>query len=107
MLNQPSRPRPASGNVRRVNRKRGPVWYIQARLPDGRQVQKKLGPHWSENGRPSAGYYTQRTAKTALRQFLTDAERGLLPASTEETHAVTVEEAAEEWLRHAEHERNV
>ena len=30
----------------RVERARGPVWYAKYRVPDGRQVQKKLGPAW-------------------------------------------------------------
>jgi hypothetical protein len=29
--------------VFRIERVRGPVWYAKYRLPDGRQVQKKLG----------------------------------------------------------------
>jgi hypothetical protein len=33
-----------TGHVFRVQRVRGPVWYAKYRLPDGRQVQKKLGP---------------------------------------------------------------
>jgi hypothetical protein len=31
-------------HVYRVERVLGPVWYAKYRLPDGRQVQKKLGP---------------------------------------------------------------
>ena len=104
---QTSARRPASGNVRRVKRKRGDQWYIQARLPDGQQIQKRLGPAWSGNGRPPAGYFTKRTAQTALRQFLTDADRGVLPEIGRRGDAVTVEDAANEWLRYVEHERTV
>jgi hypothetical protein len=35
---------PISGHVFRVERVRGPVWYGKYRLPDGWQVQKKIGP---------------------------------------------------------------
>jgi hypothetical protein len=42
-----------SGHVFRVDRARGPVWYAKYRLPDGRQVQKKLGPAWTERGPPA------------------------------------------------------
>ena len=50
------RPPPSStGHVFRVDRARGPVWYMKDRLPDGRQVQKKIGPAWTERGRPAAG----------------------------------------------------
>jgi hypothetical protein len=30
-----------------VERKRGPQWYAKYRLPDGRQVQRHLGPAWT------------------------------------------------------------
>ena len=35
---------PPLGHVFRVEGKRGPAWYAKYRLPDGRQVKKKLGP---------------------------------------------------------------
>lgn len=38
----------SGGHVLRVERGRGPVWYAKYRLSDGRQVQKKLGPAWTE-----------------------------------------------------------
>ncbi len=37
-----------SGHVFRVDRRRGPVWYAKYRLPDGRQVQRKIGPAWTD-----------------------------------------------------------
>jgi hypothetical protein len=58
--------RPISGHVFRVDRKRGPVWYAKYRLPDGRQVQKKLGPAWTRRGRPAAGYFTKALAQAWL-----------------------------------------
>jgi hypothetical protein len=57
---------------------RGPVWYAKYRLPDGRQVQKKLGPAWTERGRPPAGYFTKRTAEARLREILDQVRRGTL-----------------------------
>jgi hypothetical protein len=30
--------RPPSGHVFRVDRSRGPCWYVKYRLPDGRQI---------------------------------------------------------------------
>jgi hypothetical protein len=44
-----------TGHVFRAERVRGSVWYAKYRLPDGRQVQKKLGPAWTERGRPANG----------------------------------------------------
>ena len=48
------------GHIFRVERARGPVWDAKYRLPDGRQVQKKIGPAWTERGRPAAGHFTKR-----------------------------------------------
>lgn len=59
-----------SGHVYRVERKRGAVWYAKYRLPDGRQVKRKIGPAWSGRGRPAAGYVTKRIAEEWLRETL-------------------------------------
>lgn len=96
---------PVSGHVFLYNGKRGSVWYAKYRLPDGRQVQKKLGPAAEGKGRPKEGSLTKATAKAKLDEILTDARRGTL-AGMVRTGA-TVKDAAEEWLRHAEHERAV
>ncbi len=92
-----------SGHVFRVERARGPVWYAKYRLPDGRQVQKKLGPAWAERGRPPAGYLTRRTAEDWLRRVLDEARRGTLPGMVR-TRA-TFADAAAEWLRYIEQDR--
>ena len=97
--------RPPSGHVFRLERKRGPVWYAKFRLPDGRQIQKKLGPAWTERGRPPAGYFTKRTAEEWLRDTLDAARRGTLPGMVRT--GVTFAEAAEEWLRYVEEDRDV
>ena len=70
---------PPFGHVFRVERSRGPVWYAEYLLPDGRQVQKKIGPAWSERGRPPAGYFTRRQAEAWLEDVLHAARRGTLP----------------------------
>ena len=95
--------RPPSGHVFRVDRARGPVWYMKYRLPDGRQVQKKLGPAWTERGRPPAGYFTNRVAEDALRSVLDEARRGTLPGLVRT--GATFADAAVEFLRYAEHDR--
>ena len=64
-----------SGHVFRVERARGPVWYAKYRLPDGRQVQKKLGLAWTGRGRPAAGYFTKRLAEDWLRYVEHDRQR--------------------------------
>jgi integrase len=95
--------RPVSGHVFRVERARRPVWYAKYRLPDGRQVQKKLGPAWTQRGRPSAGYFTKRTAQAWLDETLSEARRGELAGMVRT--GVTFAQAAEEWLRYVEQER--
>jgi integrase len=96
-------PLPPSGHVFRVERARGPVWYAKYRLPDGRQVQKKIGPSWQGRGRPPAGYVTKRGAEDWLRRVLDEARRGAL-AGMVRTGA-TFADAAAEWLRFIEHDR--
>ena len=98
------RPPPSStGHVFRVDRARGPVWYMKYRLPDGRQVQKKIGPAWTERGRPAAGYFTKRQAEDALRELLHEARRGTLPGLTRS--GASFADAAAEYLRYCEHDR--
>jgi integrase len=95
--------RPVSGHVFRVDRTRGPVWYAKYRLPDGRQVQKKIGPAWRSRGRPANGYFTKRTAEDWLRDVLDQARRGTLPGLVRT--GVTFAQAAEEYLHWLEHDR--
>lgn len=95
--------RPPTGHVFRVVRARGPAWYAKYRLPDGRQVQKKLGPAWTGRGRPAAGYFTKRLAEDWLREVLEQSRRGTL-AGMARTGA-TFADAAAEYLRYVEHDR--
>ncbi len=87
----------------RVERARGPVWYMKYRLPDGRQVQKKLGPAWTDRGRPAAGYFTKRLAEDALRTVLHEARRGTLPGMIRS--GATFADAAAEYLRYCGQDR--
>ena len=93
-----------SGQVVRVKRKRGPVWYAYYREPSGRQHQKLIGRVWADAGRPPEGYYTKKMAEDWLRERLHgDAERaaGSLAGETGATFA----DAAEEYLRYATDDR--
>lgn len=92
-----------TGHVFRVERARGPVWYAKYRLPDGRQVQKKLGPAWTGRGRPANGHFTKRTAEDWLGSVLDQARRGTLAGMVQT--GVTFADAAAEWLRYIEHDR--
>ena len=62
-----------TGHVSLRKRSRGSVYYLKYRLADGRQVQRLLGPAWTERSRPPAGYYTRTdrgggTARAARRR---------------------------------------
>jgi hypothetical protein len=89
--------------VFRVERKRGVSWYAKYRLPDGRQVQKRLGPAWAERGRPPAGYFTKRLAEDWLRETLHEARGGTLAGQVHT--GATFADAAAEWLRYIELDR--
>jgi hypothetical protein len=72
---------------------------MKYRLPDGRQIQKKIGPSWTDRGRPAAGYFTKRLAEDVLHE----ARRGTLPGMTRS--GATFADAAAEYLRYCEHDR--
>jgi hypothetical protein len=86
-----------------VDRARGPFWSAKYRLPDARQVQKKLGPAWTRRGRPPAGYFTKRLADDWLRTVLDAARQGTLPGMVRA--GGTFADACAEFLRYAEHDR--
>jgi integrase len=81
------------------------TWYAKYRLPDGRQVQKRIGPAWAGRGRPPAGYFTKRTAEDWLRGVLDEARRGTLPGMVRT--GATFADAAAEFLRYTEHDRAI
>ncbi len=93
-----------SGQVVRVERKRGPVFYAYYRDPSGRQHQKRIGLVWTGRGRPPEGYYTKRMAEDWLRDRLLEEAQRACSAPAAET-GVTFAEAAEEYLRYAEEDR--
>jgi integrase len=93
-----------SGHVEYRPGKRGGSWFAKYRI-DGRQDMKKLGDAWKGKGRPPEGYLTRRMAEAKLDAFLTDARRGTLPGLVRT--GATVGHACDEWLRHAEHERQL
>ena len=93
-----------TGHISLRDRESGSVWYLKYRLADGRQVQRKLGPAWTDKGRPPAGYFTRKTAEDALREILADARRGTLPDSRARS-GKTFGDACAEWLRYVEHDK--
>ena len=95
--------RPVSGHAFLVQRARGPQWYVKFRLPDGRQVQRRLGPAWTGRGRPAAGYLTRRAAQAVLDELLAQARAGTLPGMVRT--GATFAQASREWLRWQELDR--
>ncbi len=95
--------RPVSGHAFLVQRARGPQWYVKFRLPDGRQVQRRLGPAWTGRGRPAAGYLTRRSAQAVLDELLAQARAGTLPGMVRT--GATFAQASREWLRWQEFDR--
>jgi integrase len=97
-----------SGHVRLAKRKRGDVWYAKYRLPSGRQVQKKLGPHWPGRGRPPDGYFTRKLAEVALREVLVNAAHGEIPDEAPgRRHGPTFAEACDAWLAQRRSEKAI
>jgi Phage integrase, N-terminal SAM-like domain len=96
---------PPTGHVFRRDGARRSTWYAKYRLPDGRQVQKRIGPAWTERGRPAADHFTKRTAEAWLREVLDEARRGTLPGLVQT--GATFADAAAEFLRYVEHDRSI
>jgi len=102
-MRQP-RPQPISGHVSQRKGKRGGVWYAKYRLPDGRQVQKRIGRAWTEKTAPPEGYFTKASAKAHLDELLAQARQGTLPGMVRTGR--TFRDAAEEWLDYCEKVRD-
>ena len=80
----------------RSSGKRG-AWYAKYRLPDGRQVQRRIGPHWSDRKQaPPSGNYTKASARAWLDETLAKARRGELPGMVRT--GATFAAACDDWL---------
>jgi integrase len=79
------------------------VWFAKYRLPDGRQVQKKIGSAWTRPGRPDDGFVNRRGAEAWLSDVLAQAHAGTLPGMVRT--GVTFERAGAEWLRYCVEDR--
>ena len=93
-----------TGHASLRDRKRGPVWYLKYRLADGRQVQKLLGPAWTERGQaPRRLLHPEDRRGRAAR-----APRGRSPRDAPGLSArsgKTFDDACAEWLRYVEHDK--
>jgi excisionase family DNA binding protein len=93
-----------TGFVRRREFVSGPVFYALLRLPDGRRLQRKLGPAWMKRSRPPAGYLTRAQAEARLQAILSGQDESV-PVAPKPGAEVTFGVAAREWLRYVEHDR--
>jgi integrase len=91
----PSPPQPVSGHIWCREGKRGAVFYVKYRRSDGRQVQRRLGPAWTQGGYAPRGHLTPENARAALEALLA-------PTRPPSTFAG----AAEEWLAYCEDVRD-
>jgi integrase len=93
-----------SGHVKLRERQRGDQWYLKYRAASGKQLERKLGPAWSERSRPPAGHYTEKMAEAALAELLTDLRRGDIPDPGARS-GKTLGDAVAAWLYYVEHEK--
>jgi integrase len=97
-----------TGHIQERQLKSGPVFYLKTRVPgrDPEQTTTRLGPAHKGKGRPLPGTFTRRMAEDALAEFLTDARRGTLEV-TQQDSGVTFADAAAEYLRFVDQEKGV
>jgi integrase len=69
------------------------------------QHQVVLGRAWMKRGKPAEGYLTKQGAQRELDAILADARRSQLTSRPRRSSSVTFGEAAAEWLRYVEHDR--
>jgi integrase len=96
--------RKASGFVRVVERGGGPVFYALIRTPDGRRLQRRLGPAWHRRSRPPEGYVTRAQAEARLQEILAGRDPAV-PVEAPPDSEATFGMAAAEWMRYVEHDR--
>jgi integrase len=103
MQRHPSNAR-VSGHVVLREGSRGSIYYLKYRLPDGRQVKRRLGPAWPSAGvRPlgtSHGAWPRRPCRPSSWTPAGAHSRGW-------SRRERPSDASAEWLRYVEHDRDV
>jgi integrase len=90
----------ATGYVRTIDRREGPVFYAKLKLPDGSQPQRRLGRVWDKRTRPPAGYVTAGMAQARLEAILCGDD----PLVNIAPSRVTFQRACDEWIADRERE---
>jgi integrase len=97
----------ATGHVRTLQRKDGPVFYAKLKIPrdDGTlyEPQRRLGKVWSKRSRPPAGYLTAAQAQARLEAMLVGDDP--LVNIEPPRNIVTFAQACDEHLRYLEFDR--
>lgn len=100
-----------TGHLKLLRRKSGSVWYLKTRVPGRRpeQTTERLGPAWTDGGRPPTGHYTRKMAQDALNDYLAAERRKIGDGAYThpESEQVTFGEAAAEYVRYVEHVRKI
>jgi hypothetical protein len=91
----------ATGHVRVIERKGGPVAYAKLKLPDGTEPQRKLGRLWTKRSAPPAGYITRGQAQARLEAILAGDD----PLVNVSPSHVTFQAACDERIRYLEHDK--
>ncbi len=93
----------ATGHIRVIDRKGGPVLYAKLKLPDGREPQRALGRLWTKRSKPPQGYLTPGQAQARLTAILAGDDETL--AVKPEREVVTFGRAVDEWLRYVQDDK--
>jgi hypothetical protein len=91
----------ATGYVRTIERRDGPVFYAKLKMSDGTQPQRRLGKAWTKRSRPPAGHLTRAQAEARLAAILAGDD----PLVNVVPTRVTFGSACDEWLDYIEHDR--
>jgi integrase len=90
----------ATGYVRTIERREGPMFYAKLKLPDGTQPQRRLGRAWDRRTRPPDGFLTEGMAQARLEAILCGDD----PLVNIQPTRVTFQRACDEWLADRERE---
>lgn len=92
----------ATGYVRVIERASGPIYYAHIRTPDGRRLQRRLGPVWSRRSSSPMGHLSRKEAEARLGAMLAGDDPTV---PTVRRAGATFAQAAAEWLRYVEDDR--
>lgn len=102
----PIRAQRVTGNLKLIDRRGGPVWYVRTRVPGRRpeDTLRRLEPAHLGGGKPPTGHLSRRQARDALADLLAAERRRVGQGAYDyQPDGATFDEAAAGFLRHVEH----